>query len=670
MIQRFKFGHMLPTDSVVLDLPVQSGEVPFLTRDGDGWRYVMDERDIVYGLGEMVRSINKRGWHYLTNNSDQPHHTEDKQSLYGAHNFFIVNGTGGRPTFGVFVDFAGCVAYDIGYTEHSVLTFRTAEPDYDLYLLTDDSLAGICRELRRLVGRSYIPPKWAFGLAQSRWGYKCEEDVRRVADEYRRNHLPLDMICMDIDYMQDFADFTVNRERFPDLPALAADLKERGIHLVPIIDAGIRADGQNDVCREGLANDYFCRKEDGTPFVAAVWPGDAYFPDFLRPEVRDWFGRKYQALTDQGIDGFWNDMNEPALFYTPEHLQDVAREAGALAAKGNLDMYDFFRLQELFGSLSNNPDDYRSFYHLIDGKPVRHDRVHNLYGYQMTRAAGEAFAAIRPGIRTLLYSRSSCIGSHRYGGIWLGDNNASWAQLLENVRQMPSVQMCGYLYSGADLGGFGGDTTPDLALRWLQFGLFTPLMRNHSALGTRDQEYYRFRDLLPAMRRMLELRMALLPYLYSEFMKTALRDGLYFRPLGFDFPEDEWARHTDDQLLLGEGLMVAPVCTQNAIGRSVYLPEPMKMLRIRSLTDYDEEELPAGHHYVACGLEEVLIFLRPGHLVPLVRPAESVAALDESSFTFWGYLPEGQDTGSYELYTDDGNTTDYDRPEHWRILRA
>lgn len=213
----------------------------------------------------------------------------------------------------------------------------------------------------------------------------------------------------------------------------------------------------------------------------------------------------------------------------------------------------------------------------------------------------------------LLYSRSSVIGSHRYGGIWLGDNNASWGQLLANIQMMPSVQMCGFLYAGADLCGFSSDTTPDLALRWLEFGLLTPLMRNHSAIGTRMQEYYRFPEMLPAIRRMLHLRYALLPYLYSEFMKAALENGSYFRPLAFDYP--------------------------------------------------------AGHHYLRCALDEVLFFLRPGCSVPVAAPADNTAQLDDTQLTLWSYLPDGG-SAAYRMYTDDGFTTDYDAPEHWRLIRS
>lgn len=667
MIQRFSFGHPFPTQSVVLSLPAESGPVPFLTPDGTGWQLTLSEQAAVYGLGEMPRGINKRGWHYITNNTDESRHSEDKLSFYGAHNFLLVRD--GSTCFGLFVDFPGKVYYDIGYTRHDLFSFHTETPDYDLYLLSGGNENAICREFRTLIGRSYIPPRWAFGLAQSRWGYKTEEDVREVARQYKEHDLPLDMICMDIEYMQDYADFTVNKERFPDLAKLSADLKAQGIRLVPIIDAGVRVDPNDSTCTEGLEKGYFCKKADGTPFVAAVWPGKAYFADFLRPEVREWFGHKYKALTDCGIEGFWNDMNEPSLFYSPERLRAFLNDMAALREKDNIEQEEFF-LRVVGGAmgLMNSPADYASFYHEVDGQKVRHDQIHNLYGGSMTRAAGEAFADLRPGQRTLLYSRSSFIGSHRYGGIWLGDNNSSWAQLLANIQMMPSVQMCGFLYSGADLCGFSSDTTPDLALRWLEFGLLTPLMRNHSAVGTRMQEYYRFPEVLPAVRNMIRLRYALLPYLYSEFMKAALKNTSYFRPLAFDYPDDPDAREVEDQLLLGEGLMAAPVYIQNAHGRHVYLPEPMKLLRLRAVDDYDEEILPAGHHYIRCALDEVLLFLRPGHIVPVAQPANNTSELDDASLTLWSFLPDGE-SAEYRMYRDDGVTTEYEKKEHWKTLQ-
>lgn len=215
---------------------------------------------------------------------------------------------------------------------------------------------------------------------------------------------------------------------------------------------------------------------------------------------------------------------------------------------------------------------------------VRHDRIHNLYGCYMTRAAAEAFERFVPEKRMLLFSRSSYIGMHRYGGIWTGDNRSWWQQLSLSIRQMPSLNMCGLLYSGSDIGGFGDDTTEDLMLRWMEFGIFTPLMRNHASMGTRKQEVYQFKA-VEDFRNLIRLRYALLPYLYSEFVKAALEDEMYFRPLAFDYPKDAQAVQVEDQLMVGGSVMIAPVYQQNALGRYVYLPEHMLMIRVKAPED-------------------------------------------------------------------------------------
>ena len=647
MIQRFSFGHPFPTQSVVLSLPAESGPVPFLTPDDSGWRFTLSEQAAVYGLGEMPRGINKRGWHYVTNNTDEARHSEDKLSYYGAHNFLLIDGGVGRECFGVFIDFPGKVRYDIGYTEYDALRFATEEPDHELYIITGDDLNAISRQFRQLIGRSYIPPKWAFGLAQSRFGYKTAEDVREVARQYKENDLPLDMICMDIDYMQDYADFTVNKQRFPDLAALSAELKAQGIRLVPIIDAGVRIDPENPVCAEGLANGYFCTKADGTPFVAAVWPGKAYFADFLRPEVREWFGRQYKALTDCGIEGFWNDMNEPAIFYSREGLAERLDHPPVPHEDGTIDHFG-----QAIGwlNLSNAPEDYARFYHKVDGKMVRHDQVHNLYGYNMTRAASEGLASIAPGKRFLLFSRSSCIGMHRYGGVWTGDNHSWWSHLLLNLKMLPSLNMCGFLYVGADLGGFNADTSRDLLLRWLALGVFTPLMRNHSGSDTRRQEFYQFEG-PEDFRSVIETRYRLIPYLYSEYMKAALNGDMLFKPLAFVYPEDEIALQTEDQLMLGNEVMIAPVYTQNATGRMVYLPEEMLFVKFGPEGRITQEVLPAGTHFVKVALNEVPLFIRKGACIPVADPAQTVAGIDPATIRMIGWPG-----ASYDRYDDDGVT--------------
>ncbi len=665
MIRRYIFGNMIETEAVLNKPEKSEGPLPYLEvrEEKKSFLYRMDPEERIYGLGENVRGINKRGWIYESKCSDDPEHREDKHALYGAHNFFVADG---KEPFGVFIDYPGILTFDVGYEKSDELRITASDWNLEVYIITGENVKDIVKQFRRLIGRSYIPPLWAFGYGQSRWGYKSADDVREVARKHRELGIGLDSIYLDIDYMERFKDFTVNEETFPDFPDFVKEMEEEHIHLVPIIDAGVKKEEGYPVYEEGMEKGYFCKKEDGTEFVAAVWPGKALFPDMLNEEARQWFGNWYRFLLDQGIEGFWNDMNEPSIFYTEDRLSDVMEKIKEYQGK-NLDLNTFFEFQGLVTGLSNNAKDYKYFYHEKDGEKIRHDRVHNLFGFAMTRAAGEAFERLEPEKRILMFSRSSYIGMHRYGGIWQGDNMSWWSHLLLNIRMMPSLNMCGFLYTGADLGGFGADTTEDLLLRWLAFGIFTPLMRNHSAMGTRRQEVYQF-DRIEGFRHIIGLRYRLIPYLYSEYMKAAVRDEMMFRPLAFDYPEDRYALDVEDQLLLGEEIMLAPVYEQNARGRYVYLPEAMKMVRFCQDGTQKEEILAAGHHYVEIPLTDVVFFIRPGRLVPLAGPAVCTQEIDFENLTYISYVEKGE--ALYEYYRDDGYEKDYDNPDHITVIRV
>ena len=330
----------------------------------------------------------------------------------------------------------------------------------------------------------------------------------------------------------------------------------------------------------------------------------------------------------------------------------------------NMGLDAFFHMRDILLGLSNNPEDYKSFYHDMDGVRVRHDKVHNIYGYHMTRAAAEAFEKIAPDKRTLLFSRSSYIGMHRYGGIWTGDNRSWWSHLLLSIQQMPSLNMCGILYTGCDVGGFGADTTEDLMFRWLESALFTPLMRNHAALGTRQQEVYQFGH-VEGFCRIIRIRYGLLPYIYSEYMKAVFRDELYFRPLAFDYPEDGHAYKVEDQVMVGESVMLAPVYTQNATGRYVYLPEEMMLVRMRSLEERTCEVLERGHHYVDMALDEVVFFVKKGHALPLAVLDDGVRSTADMEDLSYEWISFGDGPVEYVFYDDDGVSRDYVPEEQW-----
>lgn len=674
MIKKYVFGQPLETGAVVMQIPTCEQEISVMQLEVKENEIrlccKMDEDDIVYGLGEQVRGINKRGFAYISNASDDAVHTENKHSLYGAHNFMILcrenRAEKKEKSFGIFVDDPGKVVFDVGETHLDELVI-TADRNCVIYVIEGENLKDIVKQFRKLIGQSYVAPKWAFGYQQSRWGYQNESDIRKVVEGHRENDIPLDAVYLDIDYMERFKDFTVDTEKFPDFEGFTAEMKAEGVHFVPIIDAGVKVEKDYPVYEEGVKGNYFCKDEKGKDFVAAVWPGKVHFPDVLNSNAREWFGGKYRWLMEQGIEGFWNDMNEPAIFYSEERLKKAFEELLSMKDE-NLDLNSFSHIQDLVMGLSNSPEDYKSFYHNMDGKWICHEKVHNLYGFNMTRAAAEAFEKIAPEKRMLLFSRSSYIGMHRYGGIWTGDNNSWWSQILTSMQQMPSLNMVGILYTGSDIGGFGSDTTEDLLMRWLEFGMFTPLMRNHAALGTRAQEVYQF-DKIPEFRNIIRIRYSLVPYLYSEYMKAILNDEMYFRPLAFDYPEDSQAYRVEDQLLVGDSIMIAPIYTQNAKGRYVYLPEEMLMVRMKSPEDWNSQVLGKGHHYVDVALDEVIIFVKKNHMLPfavLDEHVRSVSDVDETRLKWIGFADE---YAEYVLYTDDGISREYTPKEEWKIIR-
>ena len=661
-IRKFRIGNPINTDAVVTNLTAEKGKMPYLKKEGNSFIYKLGAEDRIYGLGENVRGINKRGWIYESNCADQPNHTESQRSLYGAHNFFVIDG---KERFGVFLDYPGKLILDMAYTKIDEIRITPEDWNMDVYIIKGKEVLDIVKAFRTLIGRSYIPPKWAFGYGQSRWGYQSAEDIRKVVKGYRDNGIPLDSVYMDIDYMERFKDFTVNEETFPEFSKFVKEMEKEHIHLVPIIDAGVKIEEGYKTYEEGVEKGYFCKEEDGSDFIAAVWPGRVHFPDFLNKDARKWFGKQYKLLLDQGIEGFWNDMNEPAIFYSAKNLEAVMKKIQKMDNR-DMDMWEVFGFRDLVNGLANNPEDYKSFYHNMDGKKIRHDKVHNLYGYNMTRAAGEAFEELCPEKRILIYSRASYIGMHRYGGTWMGDNQSWWSHLLMNLQMLPSMNMCGFLYTGADLGGFGADTTEDLVLRWLELGIFTPLMRNHSALGTREQEAYQFTN-KEAFKNIIGIRYGLMPYLYSEYMKAALRNEMLFTPLAFAYPDDAYAKQTEDQLLLGESIMIAPVYTQNATGRYIYLPEKMKLVRMKSMQDIKTEVLDKGHYYVDVALDEVVFFIRPEKIVPYTMGGQFLEEAEKQELKTLHFV-----TGKaeYELYEDDGYEKDYENPKHYKTIKV
>jgi len=625
MIKKYCFGNVFKTESVVKNINVSTDKVPYFnieTKDDEiVLNYNLDSNDAIYGLGEVIRGINKRGWIYKSLCEDAFPVHESRTGSYAAHNFLIVSGV---KTFGVYFDTPTAITYDIAFTDIDLMTIKACK-DFDLYIVEGKDELDIVKQFREIIGQSYIPPFFAFGFAQSRWGYKCKEDLLRIANDYEKCNMPLDMINIDIDCMDDYKDFTFN-DTFDDAKAIFEGLKERGIRVVPIVDAAIKKDDTYDVYNDCLANKACCVDKDGNPYVVGVWPGDSLLPDYLSANGREWFGAQYKRLLDLGIEAFWNDMNEPSLFYSRHRINEAFTLAGESANK-NLSLQEFWNVTGAISALPNNIEDYKEFYHNVDGKLVCHYDVHNLYGYNMVRSASEYFKKYNPKKRYLIYSRSSFIGSHRYGGIWTGDNASWWSQLLLEVSQLPGLNMCGFIYSGADLGGFGESSTEDLMIRWLQFGIFVPLFRNHSSFYTRLQEFcYLKRKEIYA--NLLTVRYALVPYLYNAYINAVYNNSMLFTPLSFIYKNDSRVTDIQDQLMFGNDIMLAPIYTQNTKGRYVYLPERMLEVRMTSSSKYETRVLEKGDHFIEVPFDEIVFFVKEGSVIPVSHAKKNIADIN------------------------------------------
>ncbi|MBC9718557.1 glycosyl hydrolase [Streptomyces sp. TRM66268-LWL] len=389
-----------------------------------------------------------------------------------------------------------------------------------------------------LTGSPAVPPAWALGYQHARWGFGSAAEVRRVVDGYRERGLPLAAVHLDIDHYDAHQVFTVDRENFPELPALAQELREQGTRLVSIVDPAVKAEPGNALFDAGRAEDAFVRDAKRRLVRGVVWPGESVYPDFTAPHVRDWWGRQYAERLGQGFSGFWHDMNEPVSF----------------AAFGD-------------------PSLPRSARHALDGQGGDHREAHNVYGLCMARAAYEGLCELRPKERPFLFSRSGWAGLQRYGGTWSGDVETSWAGLRASLSLVLGLGLCGVPYSGPDVGGFDGRPSAELYLRWFQLGAWLPLFRTHSAMNAGRREPWQFgAEVLGHARAALAERQRLHPYFVTLSQLAALTGAPYVRPLWWSAPEDRALRDCDDAFLLGDALLVAPVFEPGADRRAVRLP--------------------------------------------------------------------------------------------------
>lgn len=563
----------------------------------------------VYGFGEKALPLDKRGLRIELYNFDCNGYGPGDDPLYMSIPFYMMLREG--VACGVFFDNSYRAVADVGAARPDTLRLEAEGGELRYYFFAGPAPADVLRQYTDLTGRMELPPLWALGYHQNRWSYYPDARVREIAREFRQRRIPCDAIHLDIHYMDGYRCFTWHPERFPDPPGLARHLHERGFKVVGMVDPGIKADRRYEVCRSGLARDVFCKYPDGTLFTGPVWPGLCYFPDFSKPDARAWWGEQYKALLDAGLDGFWNDMNEPAIFGAgPETMPDCVR-------------FDW------------------------DGQGADFRQAHNVYGMLMVRGSCEGLRRLRPERRTLVISRSGWAGLQRYGSHWTGDNGSDWPSMANVIPMVLTLGLSGVAFTGPDTGGFSGSPSPELLVRWNQLSVFTPFFRNHTAVWTRDQEPWVHGEPYESLNRAaIELRYRMLPYIYTAFWQCSQTGLPMMRPLFLAFPRDAATYRLQDEFLFGDALLVAPVLEQGATRRSVYLPAGQWY----DFWSGQAHEGPATVE-VDAPLDRLPLFARAGSVIPNAPVMQYVGERVPDPLTLHVFPGAGESL----LYEDEGD---------------
>ncbi len=546
-------------------------------------------RELYYGFGEKALPLSRHQQYMTMWNSDTPYYPPGLDPLYQTIPFFIALGEG--TSYGIFFDNTYRSYFDMGKTDPARYTFGAGGGELNYYVFTggaERSPANVLRDYTDLTGRGSLPPLWALGYQQSRYSYTPDARVREIAQTFRSKQIPADTIYLDIDYMDGFRIFTWSKQGFPQPEKLIGQLRGEGFHVVTIVDPGIKVDESFAIYRDGRDHAMYTRDAQGNELHAAVWPGACAFPDFTNPQSRAWFGSLYSKFLDQGVAGFWNDMNEPATF--PPSNPDESLLTHDPGKTFPLDAQ-----------------------HNGDGLAGNHARYHNVYGMQMARATFEGLHKLRAQNRPFVLTRAGYAGVQRYAAVWTGDNVASWEHLALTIPMLTNLSVSGVPLVGADVGGYAGSPSGELYARWLQAAALTPLFRTHAEIHAKDREPWSYGVRFERINRAtIELRYRLLPYIYTLFAQNETNGRPVLRPLWFDYPTDARTLQLDDEFLLGHDLLVAPVVKGGATRRRVYFPNGDAWLDWR-----DGQRYEGGTSAdVSAPIERLPLFLRAGAIIP------------------------------------------------------
>ncbi|XP_071081834.1 LOW QUALITY PROTEIN: lysosomal alpha-glucosidase-like [Haliotis cracherodii] len=605
----------------------------------------------VYGLGEHRSSLKlDTEWTKIVFWARDQAPTLD-ENLYGSHPFFM-NLDGKNNAHGVFLLNSNAMEVDLQPSyRSSALTYRSIGGILDFYVFLGPTPDAVVRQYVNLIGKPFFPPFWSFGFHLCKYGYTSSTELKKVIDRNRAANIPYDVQWNDIDYMSSHLDWTYDNTTYTGLPDIVDDLHRNDQKYVIIVDPGISSVqtlGSYPPYDEGVEDDIFVKAHNGSNLQGKVWPGQTVFPDFLNPNASDWWYRQAKRYHDVvSFDGLWTDMNEPSNFVD-----------GSIS-----------------GCTNNSLDNPPFIPPVIDGSSLfsrtlcpsaqhhisSHYNVHSMYGFSEVRASMGVLNQLKSE-RSIVISRSTFPSSGRYGGHWLGDNRSGWPDLYYSIPGIINFQMFGIPFVGADICGFGGDTTPELCTRWMQVGAFYPFMRNHDALGQKDQDPGAFDSVTQGyMRSVLQTRYLLLPYLYSLFFRNHIQGTPVVRPLFFQYPGE--ASEVDKQFLWGTSLLISPVLEEGATSVPAYFPSDVWY------DFYNGSRLSTAGESVLLDapLSKINLHVRGGSVLPIKPASTTTAALRIQSFSLIVALAsDGSAKG--EVYWDDGKSLDSVEKEKYSLV--
>ncbi|URC11624.1 glycoside hydrolase family 31 protein [Flavobacterium sp. B183] len=569
-----------------------------------------------YGLGDKATQMNLKGKRLENFATDQYAYQKEQDPLYKVVPFYI--GLHNKVSYGIFFDNTFRTFFDFCQERRNVTSFWAEGGEMNYYFIYGPQMQDVVTTYTDLTGKPELPPLWVLGYHQCKWSYYPESKVKEITSKFRELKIPCDAIYLDIDYMEGFRCFTWNKNYFPDPKKMVAELAEDGFKTVVIIDPGIKIDKEYWVYQEALEKDYFCKRADGPYMKGKVWPGECNFPDYTNPVVREWWAGLFKELiSDIGVKGVWNDMNEPAVMEVPN---------------------------------KTFPTDVR---HVYDGNPCSHRKAHNIYGTQMARATYHGVKRFVYPKRPFVITRSAYSGAQRYTSSWTGDNVATWEHLWIANIQVQRMSISGMGFTGSDIGGFAEQPTGELYARWIQLGVFHPFCRTHSSGDHGNQEPWAFdEEVINITRKFVSLRYQLLPYLYTMFWQYIEEGVPMLKPLVYYDQEDTQTHYRNDEFIFGNQILVCPILEPNAVGRRMYIPRG-------EWYNYWTNEFATGGRevWIDTKFDEIPVFVKAGAVIPKYPVQQYVGELEFDELTLDLYFKLGKEKSV--VYEDAQDGYDY-----------